>query len=99
MNLLFLIDAQEELDDSFEWYENQLAGLGYELLQEIDIALRRIVSYSDSCALIRNGLRRCVVNRFPYGIIYGSDAENIIIVAIAHLHRKPQYWHERLHES
>jgi hypothetical protein len=99
MNLLFLINALEELDDSFEWYENQLAGLGYEFLQEIDIVLRRIVSYPDSCALIGNGLRRCVVNRCPYGIIYGSDAENIIIVAIAHLHCKPQYWHEILHES
>jgi len=98
MNLRFLRLAQKELDDSFLWYDSQLVGLGNEFLDEIDIAVRRIQAYPESCELIEDGLRRCLINRFPYGIIYGIDEDKIIIVAIAHLHRKPQYWHERLHE-
>ena len=44
------------------------------------------------CAEIDPDLRRALVNRFPYGIIYGLDGEWVVIVAIAHLHREPRYW-------
>jgi len=41
--------------------------------------------------------RRCLVYKFPYGVIYQyqEDKNEILIVAIAHLHRKPDYWYSR----
>ena len=95
MNIRFLAVARQELDDAVDWYEQQSAGLGYEFLDELDRVVRRIKSYPDSCLELSPGLRRALVSRFPYGIIYGRDADAVVIVAVAHLHREPRYWMSR----
>jgi len=95
MKICFLTPAGQELDDVVEWYDRQLPGLGIEFLDELDKALHRIAAYPHSCEEIETGLRRCLLNRFPYGIINGRDESTIAVVAIAHLHREPRYWIER----
>jgi plasmid stabilization system protein ParE len=95
VNIRFLAVARQELDDAVDWYESQSPGLGYEFLDELDRVVRRIKSYPDSCQELTSGLRRALVNRFPYGVIYGRDADAIVIVAVAHLHREPRYWADR----
>ena len=96
MNVAFLPLAQAELDDAFSWYEEQAVGLGFEFLDELDQALRLIVSFPELQPLVDNKVRRCLVNRFPYGIFFGISAETIIVVAVAHLKRKPAYWIQRV---
>ncbi len=46
---------------------------------------------------IGNYSRRCLVQKFPYGIIYQctEHKKEILIVAISHLHRVPDYWSDR----
>lgn len=92
MNVRFLLRAENELDAAFRWYEDQLPGLGYDFLIETDVTLKRIVTFPDSCRIIEDNLRRCMIRRFPYAVIYGIDSNDIIVVAIAHLHRKPDCW-------
>ena len=41
-------------------------------------------------------IRRCQMRRFPFGIIYEPSEHEIVIIAIAHLHRQPQYWRGRI---
>ncbi len=96
MNIRFLRLAQIEVDLTFIWYESQVPQLGFDFLDELDKAIRRIVVYPDSCAEISSGLRRCLLNRFPFGLIYGKDQDVLVIVAVAHLHREPQYWLDRV---
>jgi len=95
MRIEFLEAAQTELDQAFEWYESQQKGLGVQFLNELDAAVRRMITYPKSYFLIGKEVRRCLVKRFPYGILYGIDADKIIVVAVAHLHRKPDYWLDR----
>lgn len=73
----------------------QQINLGVQFLAEFDAAIRRIFAYPKSYALLENEIRRCLIKRFPYGILYGIDADTIVIIAVAHLHRKPNYWVER----
>ena len=96
MKIDFLDLARQELDDAFDWYEAQAPGLGYDFLSEIDRAVRRILVYPQSAAIIETGLRRVLINRFPYGIIYGLDEDRVVVVAVAHLHREPCYWIDRI---
>jgi plasmid stabilization system protein ParE len=96
VTIRFLSVARRELDDAFAWYERQSAGLGYEFLDEMDRVVRRIGVYPDSCAELTHGLRRAMLSRFPYGLVYGREADLIVIVAVAHLHREPRYWMDRL---
>ncbi|MDO9049263.1 MAG: type II toxin-antitoxin system RelE/ParE family toxin [Methylobacter sp.] len=96
MKIEFLEAAQDELDEAFNWYEAQQVNLGVQFLTEFDAAIRRIVAYPKSYALLGSDIRRCLIKRFPYCVLYGIDADTIVIVAVAHLHRKPNYWIDRL---
>src|SRR5664280_264014 len=96
MKIHFLTIAQQELNDAVDWYNEQADGLGNEFLDELDRAIRRAVAYPQSCTEVESGLRRCIMARFPYGLIYGLEKDKIIVVAVAHLHRNPRYWAERL---
>ena len=92
MKVYFLPPAVLELEDACKWYELQKPELGREFLDEIEAAIRRIVSWPKSAGRIGEGLHRCLLRRFPYGLIYGIDIDKVVIVAVAHLHRKPFYW-------
>ncbi len=96
MNIRFLSPAEQELDDAYQWYEDQMPGLGSEFLSEIDEAVHRITAWPEAHTVLKGALRRCLVRRFPYGLIYGIDGSLIIVVAVAHLHRKPFYWTRRV---
>jgi plasmid stabilization system protein ParE len=96
VNIRFLTPAQKEIDDAVDWYNKQTDGLGQGFLNEIDRCVRRIVTFPLSGAEIAPSIRRCFRARFPYGIIYGIEEQTIIVLAIAHLHRKPRYWIERM---
>jgi plasmid stabilization system protein ParE len=96
VNVRFLAIAQEELDDAVEWYNQQTAESGLAFLDEIDRAIRRIAVFPMACAEIEPDLRRCLLARFPYGMIYGLEEGTIIVVAVAHLHREPRYWIDRI---
>ena len=96
MKIRFLTLAQQELDDAVVWYNEQADGSGKEFLDELDRAIRRAVAFPISCPQITLGLRRCLLARFPYGLICGLEDDMMIVVAVAHLHRKPRYWGERI---
>lgn len=75
MNLALLPLAQHELDEAFLWYEEQAIGLGYE--DEFDQSIKLIISFPKLFEQIEEGVRRCLINRFPYAIIYGVDGEQV----------------------
>jgi hypothetical protein len=96
MNVDFLVPARREMDDAFKWYETQTPGLGYEFLDEIDHVVHRVTVFPSGAPEIERGLRRVLVNRFPYGLVYGQTERRIVVVAVAHLHREPRYWIDRM---
>jgi len=96
MKTRFLRIAQLELDDAVEYYNAQRPGLGYELLWEVFSTIDRIKGFPQAWQPFHMGTRRCFVRRFPYGVIYKQIDDLILIVAIANLHRKPDYWINRL---
>ena len=95
MNIRFLEPALIELDDAIAWYESEQKNLGTRFLKEIQVALKRIIVFPESCAFIAPGLHRCMTRRFPFMLIYGVEDGIIIIVAVAHMHREPLYWQGR----
>jgi hypothetical protein len=80
------------MEDAFEWYQIQMSGLGFAFLDEVDEGVHRIVSWPQAHSAIGWDQRRCLIRRFPYGLIYRIDGDTIIVLAVAHLHRKPRYW-------
>jgi hypothetical protein len=99
MKFEFLDIAQKELDDSFEYYEFQQKKLGYRFIDEVIKSLERIKFFPHTWQKITTNTRRCLVKNFPYGVIYKIYDEKILIVAIANLHRKPNYWKDRIEDK
>jgi plasmid stabilization system protein ParE len=101
MKVEFLDVARMELDQAFEWYEAQQKDLGFQFINEFDAAIRRILAFPEAYQLLDNDMRRCLVKRFPYGIWYGLDTEKntVVVVSVAHLHRKPDYWIDRIRSN
>jgi hypothetical protein len=94
--LRFLTVAQAELDDAIVWYDNQAPGLGDAFLVEAVKALRLIERHPLAWHPLTANVRRCRLSRFPYGVIYAPDNADLVVVAVAHLHRASFYWRDRL---
>jgi hypothetical protein len=73
-----------------------VAGLGTEFAIEVRAALARIEEFPDAWQLLARRVRRYRLSRFPYGLVYTQLPSEIVLVAVMHLHRRPDYWKERL---
>lgn len=89
--------AGVELREAVRWYEHRRAGLGAELLDAVSAALSLIATNPTAGAsLSEDGLtRRVLMARFPYQVVYRIRPAEIVIVAVAHLKRRPGYWKNR----
>lgn len=97
MKIDFLDAAKSELDDAIAYYDEQRFGLGLEFEEELEQALERIDHYPEAWSPLSSRVRRCVLNRFPYSVIYSIRSEIIIIVAIQHHHKEPESWRSRVY--
>lgn len=95
MIVRFLRPAQREFAEAVHAYNLERAGLGDEFRDAVEEAVRHITEFPDAWHLLSGLLRRCRTRRFPYAIIYERGNEEILIVAVAHLRRKPNYWQPR----
>jgi plasmid stabilization system protein ParE len=78
--------AAAELDKAVEYYEECQPGLGLEFSEEVYATIARIIDYPDACQSLSENTRRCLLNRFPYGVIYQISVSNLYILAVASLH-------------
>ncbi len=88
----FLRPAELELLDAAQYYEIQARGLGGEFLDKIDAAVLDIREAPERWPIIRSNVRRRLVPRFPYALLYRVEPDEIIIQATMHLRRRPNYW-------
>jgi hypothetical protein len=96
MNVLFDRLAKLELDDASEYYELEVPGLGIKLKEEVKRGIHRILQYPDAWPIEKGDVRRYLLHHFPYKILYAVEENYIYIIAIAHCHRRPDYWIDRL---
>lgn len=88
--------AELEMLDAAEFYELQVPGLGNAFLNRVDSAIADIAQNPERWPIVRSNVRRRLVHRFPYGLLYRVDPDEVVILAVAHLHRHPSYWTERM---
>ncbi len=96
MKIRFLSLAEEDLQDAFVWYERQRSGLGYEFMVEFDNCIAHVRRFPEASPADTDGVRRALINRFPYCVRYIIESDFVVIYAVSHLHREPRYWSDRL---
>ena len=95
MNYSFHPDAEKVLNEAIAYYNDCQNGLGLEFAKEVYLAIQNILSFPHAWAALSANTRRCLTNRFPYGVIYQITDEEVFIIAVMHLNRKPGYWEKR----
>jgi hypothetical protein len=96
LNVRFLIPGRRELADAFRHYESKQPGLGESFRDAAWDAVQRIKRLPNAYATSGGAIRRCHLRRFPYAITDAAADTEIVIIAVAHLRRKPGYWRGRL---
>ena len=96
MIVRLLAAASLELDDALAWYGSQSPVLERRFLEEIGKGRARIAEYPNAWHPLGEGVRQFRLERFPYGLIYVITASEIVVMAVAHLHREPGYWRDRI---
>lgn len=92
----FLPEADEELREAARYYEKEASGLGLAFLSETHSAVHEIETYPEAWTIVRQSIRKKTLTRFPYNLLYSIESDTILIVAVAHHKRRPNYWRERL---
>jgi toxin ParE1/3/4 len=85
-------EAVSDIQKAFEWYEEQRAGLGFELIEEIEEGYERLCKHPQHYTAINQKYRRLRIKRFPYLIVYEiEDDDKVIINAVKRSSQEPRH--------
>jgi ParE-like toxin of type II ParDE toxin-antitoxin system len=92
----FLSPAEDEMAEASLFYDAASSGLGNDFLDDVQQAIDRLCEYPQAGGAVASNLKRLLLHRFPFSIIYSVEADVILIIAIAHHGRRPGYWQSRV---
>lgn len=87
--------AERELKQAMHWYDQRRAGLGDELLDEVRDVLGRVLDRPLSFPVVYRDIRRALLDRFPYGVLFRLRGDAVVVTAFHHARRDPKRWQDR----
>jgi len=84
-----------EINEAASFYHLEHASLGESFIAEIERAVSHICDYPESCQVIGGRVRRMIVRKFPYSVVYSFVDNHVRVLAVAHHRRRPYYWKDR----
>jgi hypothetical protein len=96
VELVFVPEANVDLDCAYAWYEKQPPGLGEQFLDCVEACPDHIVRNPIIHAMVFENYRRALVRRFPYGVFYEYSGEALTVYGVFHAARDPEKWRQRL---
>ena len=90
--VVFDTTAIDELLESKPWYANHLESLGEDFEREVEQTLDKIVQYPKLYPVAAKTIRKAVLKRFPFVILYAFQQDKVIVLHIFHSHRNPDTW-------
>jgi toxin ParE1/3/4 len=91
----FLPPAEEEMIEASLFYEARSEGLGFEFLDGVQRLIDLMCEHPKLGQSVGGKFRRAVLRRFPFSLIYSEESTEIVIIAVAHQKRRPNYWRGR----
>ena len=89
-------EAEREIQEAFDWYEEQSEGLGAEFLRAADACLSGVLRSPEAYQVVHGEIRRALLRRFPYALFYLVRENTIIVLACFHVKRSPVDWQRRI---
>jgi len=92
----FIEAAKLDFKDTFQWYESKIIGLGDEFVHSLNSAVKKIRANPFQCQLQYGEIRKTLLKRFPYQVIYLIEGDKIIVLGVIHSSRDPIIWENRI---
>ena len=99
MRVVFSPEARDDFEDAARYYDAQRPGLGDELRREIRNFLPKLRNAPLNFPAVRGDIRRLMLERFPYKLLYSVESDYVYVIAVAHSRRSPDYWINRVGSS
>ena len=99
MRVVFSPEARDDFEDAARYYDAQRPGLGDELRREIRNFLPKLRNAPLNFPAVRGDIRRLMLERFPYKLLYSVESDYVYAIAVAHRRRSPDYWINRVGSS
>jgi plasmid stabilization system protein ParE len=84
--------AERELNDAAQYYEHEQPGLGVAFIAEVRRCVEVLAEHPESGPGVLGAIRRRLCQRFPYGLLYTVSGDELRILAVMNLKRRPLYW-------
>jgi plasmid stabilization system protein ParE len=92
----FLEPATAEIAEAIAYFDQQAGGLGDRFEREVENTVALIAEFPEIGSPLTKRIRKFRVRKFKHKVIYALDAEEIIIIAVAHHKKRPGYWRKRI---
>jgi plasmid stabilization system protein ParE len=89
-------EAEAEMAEAFDWYEDRVPGLGSEFLLCVDAVFSAVLRSPQQYPRVHRVVRRALARRFPYEVFFVEDDERVVILSVFHAKRNPKRWQERI---
>lgn len=96
MKICYLAVAREEIREAADYYAAISPDLGRAFRLELRQLMRLVTTMPLAWPESAEGTRKCLLTRFPYLVIYSPLPDALLVLAVGHQHRRPEYWRERL---
>lgn len=97
MKVEFLSVAESEIAEAIQYYNERQPGLGHDFYYEFKVALNRLVSFPNAWPIFADPIRRILLQKFPYGVLYKvGESKTIIIYGLMHLRSCPNTWQSKV---
>ncbi|HKQ99847.1 MAG TPA: hypothetical protein VJT09_04190 [Pyrinomonadaceae bacterium] len=93
------LEAANEIQEAFDWYEGRSEGLGLEFLRVADACLSGVRRNPTSHQLVHAQVRRALLRKFPYALFYVVSGDTIVVLACFHVKRSPADWQRRADDA
>ena len=84
--------AEAEARNSFLWYLDRSPTAAQGFQDAIDEAVDSLAEAPYRWPEVEPGIRRRLVSRFPYSLLYSVEEDTVTIVAVMHNKRHPSSW-------
>jgi len=91
----YLSEARVDFDESFDWYAQRSVGAAIGFVSAVDEVIDQVTADPQRFPFTHGGCQYCLLNRYPFRVVFRDEPDQLVIVAIAHAKRRPGYWHSR----
>ena len=95
VELIIRPEAEEDMREAFQYYEECSEGLCSDFLLSVDAVLSLIQRNPEIFQKVYKDVRRGLLQRFPYGVFYLAEKEKIVVIGVMHCKRAPETWQNK----